>query len=183
MKMSHTSLKRIMGIFILIAAPSVPLREAFVQSSSAPKSAEEGSDQSAAASETTSGIMALPPAQQLPYACMLLATGSCAGFMSGLLGIGGGILVTPLLALSSDMPQHSIVGTSMVAMVLPAAASLYTHHTLGNVKWQVGRMLLVGSAVGAAVGVTIAQRLDDASMKKFFAVAMFALGLKTLKSA
>jgi len=89
--------------------------------------------------------------------------------------------VTPLLSLVSGMPQHAVVGTSMVAMIFPSAVSLYTHHTLGNVKWQVGKMLLVGSAGGAALGVTAAQQADDATMKRIFALGMLGLGLKTLR--
>ena len=78
------------------------------------------------------------------------------------------------------MPQVAVVGTSMVAMVFPSAVSLYTHHTLGNVKWKVGRVLLLGSAGGAALGVHLALMVDDATMKRIFAVGMFGLGLKTV---
>eukprot|EP00802_Teleaulax_amphioxeia_P007345 Tamp_07351.p1 GENE.Tamp_07351~~Tamp_07351.p1 ORF type:complete len:414 (+),score=52.93 Tamp_07351:56-1243(+) len=216
MALSHTTLKRLMGLFLLLAAPSVPLRDclktpadcpsdpapptpAATSASSAPAAAAPGVHASEQASpqagpqagpqncnnsnNNSSAARALPPLPPYLYVPLLLVTGGSAGFLSGLLGIGGGIIVTPLLSLFSGMPQHHVVGTSMVAMIAPSAVSLYTHHTLGNVHWPVGRMLFLGSAAGAALGVSIAQGVDDGSMKRIFGVAMFALGLKTLKSA
>jgi hypothetical protein len=63
-----------------------------------------------------------------PATCaMLAATGAAAGLASGLLGVGGGVVVTPLLALLMPFPQATVLGTSLLAMIPPASVALLQH--------------------------------------------------------
>jgi len=209
MKINNNRLKAIMGMFLMVVAPAVPLKDMLLEQSNAKHDKKEkekaaaAADQASASAPTSSQVVPLTPFERVvaelkkcpgffslendteraKYSASLLATGTAAGFASGLLGIGGGMIVTPVLALTSGMDQTSCVGTSMVAMVFPSVVSLYTHHTLGNVRWGVGRLLLLGSATGAFAGVQIANVVGDSGMKYIFAVGMSFLGMKTLKAA
>jgi uncharacterized membrane protein YfcA len=61
----------------------------------------------------------------------LAAIGVTAGLASGLLGIGGGTIVTPLLSLISPLPQAAVLGTSLLAMLPPSAVALAQHYRQG----------------------------------------------------
>ena len=65
-----------------------------------------------------------PPLQS----AVLVATGASAGIASGLLGVGGGLVVTPLLALTTTFDHGTVLGTSLLAMIPPASAALLQHH-------------------------------------------------------
>lgn len=64
-----------------------------------------------------------PPAK----AALLVATGAVAGVASGLLGVGGGLIVTPLLAMTMPYSQATVLGTSLLSMIPPATAALVQH--------------------------------------------------------
>lgn len=113
-----------------------------------------------------------------------LAVGILAGLLSGLFGIGGGIVVVPLLAWvfpSQGFPDERImvmaVATSLAAIVFTSMASVHTHHRLGAVQWDwVGRLtpgLLTGTALGALAG----DCLPSAMLK--FLYALFLLYVAT----
>lgn len=80
-------------------------------------------DSGTAAGSVLQGITLPPPAT----AALLVATGAIAGVASGLLGVGGGLIVTPLLALAQDYSQATVLGTSLFAMIAPASAALLQH--------------------------------------------------------
>ena len=93
-------------------------------------------------------------------AAALVTTGATAGLASGLLGIGGGTLVTPILALlPMAYTQATVVGTSLAAMIPPSAVALAQHHRLGNVDWRMAAGLAIGTAVGGTVGSAAAVQL------------------------
>ena len=93
-------------------------------------------------------------------AAALVTTGAAAGLASGLLGIGGGTLVTPILALlPMAYSQATVVGTSLAAMIPPSAVALAQHHRLGNVDWRMAAGLAIGTAVGGTLGSAAAVQL------------------------
>lgn len=113
----------------------------------------------------------------------ILGTGCIAGFASGLLGIGGGTIVTPLLAVFSGMPQTAVLGTSLAAMVVPSLVGLAQHHRLGNVDWVMAAGLAAGTMMGGYLGSNLAVQAPPGVLEGAFAVGMLLLGHKTLASA
>ena len=114
----------------------------------------------------------------------LLATGgSLAGLASGILGVGGGIIVTPFLALSTELSQQAVLGTSLIAMVPPSLSALLTHARLGNVDPRLSAGLALGCAIGSAGGSNVAVSLPSHQLEVLFALTMTALGSNTLFKA
>lgn len=109
----------------------------------------------------------------------LAAIGLTAGLASGLLGIGGGTIVTPLLALVSPLPQAAVLGTSLLAMLPPSAVALAQHRALGNVDPRMGLALAAGTAVGGAVGSGMAVDAPRGALEAVFFVGMLFLSKRT----
>jgi uncharacterized membrane protein YfcA len=114
-------------------------------------------------------------------AVSLSLIGACAGFASGLLGIGGGTIVTPLLAITTDLPQATVLGTSLLAMLLPSAAALNQHRKMKNVDWRIGTALALGCAVGGFVGSGFAVDAPKGALELAFFTGMLFLSYTTFK--
>eukprot|EP00879_Flechtneria_rotunda_P007976 GHRR01008357.1.p1 GENE.GHRR01008357.1~~GHRR01008357.1.p1 ORF type:complete len:355 (+),score=135.51 GHRR01008357.1:447-1511(+) len=113
----------------------------------------------------------------------MAALGCIAGFASGMLGIGGGIIVTPGVALLTGAAQQTVVGTSLVAMVVPSLVGLAQHQKLGNVDWRMAAALAVGTTVGSYVGSNFAVSAPAGVLEALFAAGMLLLGRRTLVAA
>lgn len=124
-------------------------------------------------------IGAMPATTVIP----LVATGAVAGLASGLLGIGGGTIVTPLLALTMPYGHATVLGTSLLSMAPPSMAALVQHTRMGNVDWRMAVGLAAGTAVGGALGSSAAVQAPPGVLETVFAVGMLFLGRKTLQTA
>ena len=82
----------------------------------------------------------------------LASVGVIAGLLSGLLGIGGGIVIVPALAGMLGMPLKRALGTSLVAVVVLVIPGTIVHAVLGNIDWAVALFLTIGSLPGARLG-------------------------------
>ena len=91
--------------------------------------------------------------------------------------------MTPLLALSQPYSQATVLGTSLLAMVLPSAAALLQHHKLGNVDWRLAAALALGTACGSALGSSVAVQAPEGMLEACFTIGMLLLGRATLRSA
>lgn len=105
-----------------------------------------------------------------------LALGLIAGFLAGLLGLGGGAVMVPLLAslfayqgFARDQVLHLALGTSMATIVFTALSSLRAHHRHGAVIWPVVRDMTPGIVAGTFVGTLIAARVSTDGLALFFA--------------
>ena len=99
------------------------------------------------------------------------------GVMSGLLGVGGGILLVPLLVLLFRFDQHRAQGTSLVALVLPTGLLAFlNYYSAGDVNLRVGLLLMPGVFLGGFAGGRLAQMLSPRLMRSIFALLLFALG-------
>lgn len=103
-----------------------------------------------------------------------------AGILSGLLGIGGGVLLVPILLLVMVVPMHIAVGTSMFLVALTSLSGAFQHFTLGNVDLQFGVLLSVGAFVGALVGAWVSKRLSAKKVQLVFAFSLIAVGIEMM---
>ncbi|GGO87705.1 UPF0721 transmembrane protein [Marinobacterium nitratireducens] len=126
---------------------------------------------------------------------MYLLLGAAAGVTAGLFGIGGGLLIVPVLVFSFGLqgvsPQvltHAAVATSLATIVVTSISSILAHHKRGAVRWKLFRPLALGILVGAYFGVRTAGRLEGEMLQLLigcFALAValqLALGLKPSQS-
>jgi uncharacterized membrane protein YfcA len=102
---------------------------------------------------------------------IFLAIGLAAGLLSGLFGIGGGILIVPALLLVARMSPLTATGTSLGALLLPVGAlGAWQYYKNGHVDIRASLLIALGLLVGAYFGARFAQGLDPATAKRSFAV-------------
>lgn len=107
----------------------------------------------------------------------IFATAFGVGILGGLFGVGGGIVLIPLLVLLFHFEQHKAQGTSLVALVPPTGLLAFLKYwEAGYVNWYVGLALMPGVVVGGIVGSNIAQRISPKWMRRAFAAFLFVLG-------
>ncbi|MEN9297926.1 MAG: hypothetical protein RLZZ429_239 [Bacteroidota bacterium] len=112
---------------------------------------------------------------------LLIIIGLAAGFLSGLVGIGGGIIIVPSLVLLLGFTQKQAQGTSLGIMLLPIGIlAVIQYYKQGYLN--VNYVLIVASAfvVGGLLGSKLALSLSDEKMKKVFAIILFLISLKML---
>ncbi|MGH3040789.1 MAG: sulfite exporter TauE/SafE family protein [Gaiellaceae bacterium] len=100
---------------------------------------------------------------------LALVLGFGAGALSGLFGVGGGILFVPTLALVVGLDQLGAQATSLAAMIPVVAFGAWQQHTAGNVRWRVGIAIGLVSIVGVVGGAAVATSLDDDLLRNLFA--------------
>ncbi|MDZ4070400.1 MAG: sulfite exporter TauE/SafE family protein [Sediminibacterium sp.] len=112
---------------------------------------------------------------------LLIMIGLAAGFLSGLVGIGGGIIIVPALVFLLGFTQKQAQGTSLGIMLLPIGIlAVIQYYKQGYLN--VNYVLIVACAfvVGGFLGSKLALSLSDEKMKKVFAVILFLISLKML---
>lgn len=114
-----------------------------------------------------------------------LAVGACAGFFAGLLGIGGGAVIVPMLVLifsAQGFPDghlmHLVLGTSMATIIFTASMSLRTHHRHQAVNWPVVKAISPGIIVGTLLGAQLATHVPTRPLAIFFSVFMLYVVLQ-----
>jgi uncharacterized membrane protein YfcA len=99
------------------------------------------------------------------------------GVAAGMVGIGGGVLLVPLLGLLFGFSQHRAQGTSLVALIPPTGAlAFWAYAKAGYVSWEAGLLLIPGVFVGGILGGKLAERLNSRRMRQVFAALMLILG-------
>lgn len=172
-RLSARRLRIVLATFVLFCAPLVPLKGWLL--SAGGTAGLQAVDQGSAA--------AVVGTLSTGSAAVVGATGVLAGVFSGLLGIGGGVVLTPALALVTDLPQQAILGTSLAAMIVPSMVGALVHHRAGTIVWPAAWPLAAGAAIGAAFGSRAASALPDEELRWIFAVVMGAVGTYMLRGA
>lgn len=109
---------------------------------------------------------------------ILVILGLITGFLSGLLGIGGGIIIVPALVLGLNMPQHAAQGISLLLIVPTVLSGLIAYHRKGLVDYRMAGILAIGSIVGAVIGADFVRYIPGALLKKIFGAVLVLLGYK-----
>ena len=116
-----------------------------------------------------------------------LFIGLAAGMLSGLIGVGGGIIMVPALVFFMSYTQHQAQGTSLAVLTLPVVilASLYYYHQcqkLGKkIKIKIAGLLAAGFIIGGFFGSKMALAINQDALKKIFAVILFYTAFKMLQ--
>jgi uncharacterized membrane protein YfcA len=109
---------------------------------------------------------------------LLLVVGLGAGFLSGVFGVGGGILVVPGLMMFVRMEQRRAHGTSLAAVLPIAVASLVTYWAHDHVDWPVALWLSIGALAGAFVGASLLAIISKRNLALVFAIVLAIVGIR-----
>ena len=108
-----------------------------------------------------------------------LAIGLAAGVLSGLFGIGGGVVMVPALVLFLGYSQKTATGTSLGALILPVAAlSVWAYHQESHVEVRTSLLLAAGIFAGSFVGAQIALGSSDVLLRRLFAILLVAMAVR-----
>lgn len=107
----------------------------------------------------------------------LLASGLFIGFLAGMLGIGGGVLIVPLLLLGYGLPLRMAIGTGPLLILFSAFFSTINHAYAGNVDYRIVLALLIGSVSGVQLGVWHCHRLCIHHLQRSFALLVLCVGV------
>jgi uncharacterized membrane protein YfcA len=107
----------------------------------------------------------------------IFAIACVCGIASGMFGIGGGVILVPLLGLLFAFSQHRAQGTSLIALIPPTGVlALMTYSKEGYVSWKTGMLLIPGVFFGGIAGGKMAKWIKPKLMRQIFAGILFALG-------
>lgn len=107
-----------------------------------------------------------------------LPLGFFAGISSGLLGIGGGALMVPILHFTLSFPIHIAVATSVFTMVFTSISAVTTHLYLGNVQFGYTILLSVGVVVGAQIGTRVSKRISSKTLGRIFGLLLIIVSIR-----
>ena len=116
------------------------------------------------------------PASLFQKAIRSIFIGCIAGFASGFLGIGGGVILVPLLMSIRHIPLKRAIPTSLATMAIYAIPGSITHYMLGNVNLDVLTFVLIGSVIGANIGAEQTSQIKEENLKDMFVVLLVFLG-------
>ena len=111
---------------------------------------------------------------------MLFVLGIVAGIISGLLGIGGGVLLVPALVLIARVEIHIAIGVSLAVIVPTALVGVLKHYSLGNVEFATAITVAIGGMIGAYLGASYASSISEANLKRMFGVLLLVLGFNMI---
>jgi len=103
---------------------------------------------------------------------VLALLGLSLGFLSGLMGLGGGVILLPLLVYGIGMPMRMAAGTGIVLLVASALAGTLNHALAGHVHLGIAMVLLSGSTIGAPIGATLTSRTSGDRLRKVFGILL-----------
>jgi uncharacterized protein len=112
---------------------------------------------------------------------VLLTVGLAAGFLSGMVGIGGGIIIVPVLVYFLGFTQHQAQGTTLFMFMLPIGIlGVMNYHKQGYVDYKTALIICTTFVLGSFFGSKLAISLDQKLVKQIFAVILVLLGIKML---
>lgn len=113
--------------------------------------------------------------------------GAVAGVLAGLLGIGGGLVIVPMLVyclelqgLGGNSIMHISLGTSMASIIFTSVSSFMAHHKRGAVEWRIVKLIAMGIVVGTYLGSCLASNLSTKTLKGFFIIFLYYVAAQML---
>jgi len=113
---------------------------------------------------------------------MLLAAGSFTGFFSGMLGVGGGVIMIPVMVLLVGLDQHTAQGSSLLTMVPAGIVGAWTHMALRQYRNAPTPGLIPGVLIGTYIGGNLAHFVQDGVLRSIFGIMLVWTGYQYLKT-
>ena len=112
---------------------------------------------------------------------ILLIIGLLAGILSGMVGVGGGILMVPMFVFFLGLSQHNAQGMSLAVMLPPVTFfAVYNYHKAGDLDWKMALIVSLLFFIGGFLGSKIALQIDQRMLRKVFGVFMLIVALKLI---
>jgi len=112
---------------------------------------------------------------------LYILLGVVAGILSGLIGIGGGIIIVPALVLLFGLSQHSAQGTTLALMVPPIGLlAALAYYKQGFVDLKIAAFVCIGFFIGGLIGAKFAIGIPEAALKKMFGVVLLLVSAKMI---
>lgn len=114
---------------------------------------------------------------------LLITLGLMTGFASGVLGIGGGVVLVPALVYMLGYSQHLAQGTTLALLCMPVGlVAAVSYHRHGFVDWKVAFVLFLGILAGSLAGSKLALIVPDLWLKRLFGICLLSVGARMLLS-
>lgn len=147
--------------------------------------------------EARNEILGIQPKAQLPPPCLLNAqngkldwnipcaralmlSGGLAGFLSGLLGVGGGFIIVPALKRYTDLPIQSIVATSLGVLAIISSGSAIVAAASGNLNLSIAIPFSLGALVGLLIGRAFGKKISGPRLQQIFAILTFGVAISLM---
>jgi uncharacterized protein len=116
----------------------------------------------------------------VPCARSLMLAGACAGFLSGLLGVGGGFIIVPSLKKFTDLPMKAIVATSLGVLAIVSAGGAAISLASGTLDFSIAAPFAIGSLVGLLIGKVLEKNISGPRVQQIFAIFTFLVALSLI---
>lgn len=113
----------------------------------------------------------------------VVLAGVTVGFLSALLGVGGGIVMVPFMILVLGKGQHLAEGTSLLVIIPTAIVGVLVHRRRGYISWASSLVLAIGGIAGALVGARLALLMEPSRLKAIFGAFLIMFGMRVAVSA
>jgi len=114
---------------------------------------------------------------------LFLIAGAATGFLSGMMGVGGGTIMVPVMVLLFGFSQHTAQGTSLLVMVPAGIVGALTHWKMGNVNHKILYGLIAGILAGAYAGGWLAHLIEEDMLRLIFVTIMIVLAFRYIKAS
>jgi hypothetical protein len=112
---------------------------------------------------------------------LFLSLGLLAGTLSGMFGIGGGVIIIPGLVLLAGLSQHEAQGTTLAILLLPIGLfAVMKYHQGGHVRFYIALFICIGFLIGGWIGANMAEGLTNHTLRKAFGIFLMIIAAYTI---
>ncbi len=114
----------------------------------------------------------------IPCARALISSGALAGFLTGLLGVGGGFIIVPALKRFTDLPMKSIIATSLGMQAIISGGSVIVSGFTGHLNLEIALLFVAGALLGLYIGKAFGQKVTGARAQQSFSIFAFCVAIR-----
>jgi len=119
----------------------------------------------------------------ISLALLYIALGILSGFLSGLIGIGGGTIIVPFLVIIFGLSQKTAQGTTLALLVPPIGIlAAWTYYKQGYVDFPIAGLICVGFIFGGLIGAKLATNISNQTLERIFGIALLIISIKMIFS-